>query len=506
MALTQCANRMIAGAPVSVLDYGAALDGTTDDTAAWTAALATGRSVAFPAGQSLVTDQLAFSGTDGQSIVGAGRYKSRLLVSYASFDMSAGSVVELNGWHQRVEQLGLVFTQPSTAVRANIKQYPVAIDVNGQGRPHLSGLLIQAGWRGILMQGNCGGAVLDDLQVGCFEAGAVIDGALDSVRINRFHFWPFDFAGDAPLYSVYSDGTTIALDIGRVDDLNMSSILCFRGRLVFADHGGGSAFGVGSDITLDSNYGRLEFNAGEMAISNLYSSTGATNDFLVRQTGGELKISGLAIEAGQNLSNPLVQVTGGTMIASSVFATAYAPATRVFQLTGGRLNLSNGFIQVGAENRTVPMIDVTGGRAVVTGMSASDYGGFTGEFIKVHADGHHVVSGNSALGWSVTTPTTKVFGLYGPNGGVATGLSGGDVTAPAYRRKYTGTLDGSGDATVAHGLTDGHARMVSVDAFYVGGSGERIPFSPAYVDGTNVDLAAGAPGADADYVVWLTYV
>jgi hypothetical protein len=50
MSLTKVSYSMINGAPVNVLDYGAKGDGTTDDTAAFTAALATGKSVYVPQG------------------------------------------------------------------------------------------------------------------------------------------------------------------------------------------------------------------------------------------------------------------------------------------------------------------------------------------------------------------------------------------------------------------------------------------------------------------------
>lgn len=50
MSLTKVSFSMINGAPVNVLDYGATGNGTTDDTAAFTAALATGKSVYIPQG------------------------------------------------------------------------------------------------------------------------------------------------------------------------------------------------------------------------------------------------------------------------------------------------------------------------------------------------------------------------------------------------------------------------------------------------------------------------
>lgn len=50
MSLTKVSYSMITGAPVNVLDYGAVGNGIADDTAAIQAALATGKSIFFPAG------------------------------------------------------------------------------------------------------------------------------------------------------------------------------------------------------------------------------------------------------------------------------------------------------------------------------------------------------------------------------------------------------------------------------------------------------------------------
>ena len=55
MALTKAHNRMIEGAAVNVLDYGATGDGTTDDTAAIQAAINAGGAVYLPAGTYSVT-------------------------------------------------------------------------------------------------------------------------------------------------------------------------------------------------------------------------------------------------------------------------------------------------------------------------------------------------------------------------------------------------------------------------------------------------------------------
>lgn len=508
MALTKSRNRMIEGSPVCVKDYGAKIDGVTDDTAAWNLALATGRTVMFPEGDSVITNKLSFAAIEGSAITGANRDKSRFIVNYATFNMAATAVVEMNAAYQGVHKVCFVFNQPSTAVRASVKTYPAAINLNGHSRGELSALRIEAAWVGIKAQGNCGGLVIDDVQMGALFQGLVIDGALDSVRLNRYHFWPFGIAGDAGLFAIYSDGNTVSMDIGRCDDLNMSSILSFRARMIFTDHGAGGAFGVASDITLDSDYGRIEFGDGEMVMSNVYGSTAAALDFIIKQTGGQLKIAGLAIEAAVELTTyAMVQISGANtvFIASDIMATVISPATRAFRIEGGSASLTNGFVSMAQQARSLAAIEVTGGRATITGLRASDVGVGSGDFIKVLSDGLHVVVNNSFTGWGFTLPATQASGVYNPNSGPASSYAGGFLVQHARTKKITGTLDGAGAVTVAHGIASAQLSVVSAAAFYTGPSGELSAIPAITIDGTNVVLAAGAPGASRAYMVQVTY-
>lgn len=84
MALTKATYSMIEGAVVNVLDYGAVGDGTTDDTAAITAALATGASVYFPEGTYKTGSQTI--STAGQTLFGDG-VKSIILAKTAGTNL-----------------------------------------------------------------------------------------------------------------------------------------------------------------------------------------------------------------------------------------------------------------------------------------------------------------------------------------------------------------------------------------------------------------------------------
>jgi len=77
MSLTKAHNRMIAGAPVNVLDFGATGDGVTDDTAAINAAIAVAlssyRLIYIPSGIYIVTSTLTEITEEGITIFGESR-------------------------------------------------------------------------------------------------------------------------------------------------------------------------------------------------------------------------------------------------------------------------------------------------------------------------------------------------------------------------------------------------------------------------------------------------
>lgn len=103
MALTKVTFSMIEGAVVNVLDYGAVGDGITNDAAAITAAVATGKNVYLPKGTyyyntntptQLNSNQTIFGDGQGISIIKAG---SDALGSYGIFYASSKNFVSVQG-------------------------------------------------------------------------------------------------------------------------------------------------------------------------------------------------------------------------------------------------------------------------------------------------------------------------------------------------------------------------------------------------------------------------
>lgn len=123
-----------------------------------------------------------------------------------------------------------------------------------------------------------------------------------------------------------------------------------------------------------------------------------------------------------------------------------------------------------------------------------------------------VVSGNALVSSGVFTNTaTGNINCYGNIQGTALGnsdivnsLGGGylkmsDVSFAV--KRFTGTLGSDGTVTVALGGLN--TKVLSVSAYYRGTSGEALPMTLAFVDGSNVRLTGGT--ANAKYRLGLTH-
>ena len=105
MALTKAHNRMIEGAPVNVLDFGATGDGVTDDTAAIQAAIdslaTTGGEVFFPSGRysitgiNVLTNSITLTGTGKAAPFNANVGVSSMLASVLVYASATGNAVTL---------------------------------------------------------------------------------------------------------------------------------------------------------------------------------------------------------------------------------------------------------------------------------------------------------------------------------------------------------------------------------------------------------------------------
>jgi len=138
MSLTKVSYSMINGAVVNILDYGAIGDGTTDDTAAYLAAIATGKSVYFPSGTYLVCP-----------VTGGGQRTSSAVLSsnQTLFGNGASSIIK---WKDSFTgQSLLMATNASNIVIRDLKftagptQQPLALQITPASANSVSNVTIQ---------------------------------------------------------------------------------------------------------------------------------------------------------------------------------------------------------------------------------------------------------------------------------------------------------------------------------------------------------------------------
>ena len=424
---------------LNVKDYGAVGNGLVDDSAAIQAALSSGQHVYIPTGYYLINSPLTFRQA-GQMVSGDGRNQSRLIVN-PTFDLSVQGVLIFASGEEgpQLEDFGIYFDQPDTSDRNALIQYPVAIYAVNTARFTLTSLKITNAMNGIDMTGNCGGAFINLLEMSAFGTGIHIDGSLDTVRINQFHFWCF---GMSPNQCNIFFGSAQALNIGRVDGLMLSEFLnisslginMYRSAL-------GDPWVYMSDSGFDTFNG-IKMSAGSLQVVNSYITLAGTPALRgVHQTGGILQFTNCYFISGQtqpfmlleNMSGGALQIDncyfnyangaqvslGGNADANSIQISnsRFQAQSSAFQLLGAaagtnKIHLSNNVIETANVGYASPIVDVYGAnRVYMTGNRVNDG---RGNFIHIQNDNPNWISGNIGYGWTYLLPKNGV-GFYSNN-------------------------------------------------------------------------------------------
>ncbi len=490
---------------ISVKDYGAIGDGTTDDTAAIQAALDASNVIHIPKGDYKVTDALVLP--NYCIITGDGRYSSRIMVE-TDFNMSATGVLKVNALHEpgpNLSDFGIYFTQDTTeTVRANITQYPPAIDLATIRAPRamISRMRIQAAYDGIDFTGNNGGVHIDNLELCALNKGIIGNGALDFVFLSNIEMWPFGISGTDLYTNVYSDGNTVFAELTDMDSIVAENLATFRAKVVI--DGG---FGLISQCNLDGRYANLEVKGGgKFAVGSFYSTSDAADDFAIKVSGTEtfLNIGAAWLDNATDLtgSNGLIQLltdASAELTIGDLHAKTSGVNSRLVYMDAGTMMIDNGYLEP-PQNASllVDWIDVNGGTVNLSNLRVRDKGTGTGNLIGIASDVRHSICHVIAPAWPVSLPSdSEVMQLTGNE------FASGSVTAGSRRvvstkvYEYSGSLDGSGNATVAHGLTTPHTKLPIVQAFE--SSASMAPLTINTIDGTNVSLSGGA--ASGTYVM-----
>lgn len=395
---------------------GARGDSATDDTAALRRAFESGFNVLIDAGTYTVTDALTTT-TPSHQITGAGRQVTRLRVT-PSFNLAAAGVIVIAAAQVDLSNITIDFVQSGVTSRATLIKYPPAVNMDGQQRCRLHRLRFTAAYDGISGIGNCGQSIFYDLELGTFNIGVHLGGALGAVQMHNVRVWPYEFAGNATLYeSVYSDGNTIAFKIGRVDDLKMVACTGFRARTIFEATNSIGPFGSLMGCALDGPYSRIEMSAGEMQATAIYATSNNVDDYFIKMTGGQLSVASFDFDCS-TYTAPAVLVDGGTLTMSSgTVGVATHGSTTVFRVNNGQLHLANTrFFASSGTVRTAPIIEQNGnGILALIGNSINPNTVGGSVFAKINADAPNIVVGNCCPGHSLSLPASAVNGLYGPN-------------------------------------------------------------------------------------------
>lgn len=403
---------------VSVTDFGATGNGTTDDTAAIQAAVNTGLPVYMPPGTYYVTNAITLK--NGQILRGAGRTATMFKIT-TTFNMTANGVLILGTGEPgaQVFDVGFTFTQVDQAVRANCTQYPYAIYAAGCARFVVDRVRIQAAWNGINATGNTGGCYIGFVEIGALNIGISFEGALDFVHGDQWHFWPFSISGTTYLYSgVYKDGTTIGVQLGRADGFTVNSISCFNCLFITTATADTSPTNLIGRLQLDSDYAGITMAGGVVSVGQLYKTNSSAETWTAIQVpAGELFIG--QIFAGMSGSGLLASVTGsGRLRVTGGRINSNGAAATVFSVSAGYLGLENiSWVTPGNTTYTAPFVlQSSTGNLVMIGNEFQGQATSTGTAVQVQND----VAGNCIMSnkfgqWTYTLPSNWALGTYGPN-------------------------------------------------------------------------------------------
>lgn len=432
---------------ISVKDFGAVGNGVTDDTAAIQAAINTSATVFFPRGTYLLTNAITIS-QPGQHLVGEGRNRTVFLVT-SSFNLSATAVfVAATAEPGPVwRDLRIKFTQPDTSVRASLIAYPPAIYAQSTPRFTIQNVAITGAKVGIDMRGNSGGAFIDLLEMSAFDKGIQIDGSLDSVRLTKWQYWPFDLTANQT--DIFFDASNLGLECGRCDDLHVENCLFINGgtHIRFYSSAAGTAFGNILNTDFD-NTASIKFEGGNINIAACIFTLGNAAYQAIRHSGGQLRVVGSKFEAAVALNQPMIEMTGNALRSflsiSGCKLDASGDNTVIKAASSGdtaHLIFCNN--QIAAPTNTTPsnsLVTVNAGaRIIAIGNSLTDKGTGSGNWIEVQQDNHHQVIGNTPVGWGQSIPAP-----YSSTSEFANG------TADAWRSYVTTLTAQSGSFTSAN--------------------------------------------------------
>lgn len=303
-----------------------------------------------------VMDSSVTISTPGQEIFGQGRHQTILNQSAV---LSTGTFICSTGEPgPNFHDFAVQFTQPDTTNRASLTAYNPAFYCRNTPRVRFSNLYITAAMVAFDLQGNSGGAYLLNNEVSAFNAILILDGSLDTVRVDNLQGFNFGLTTNqlviyrqsaAPTSSCSVFTGTVGICSGRMDDLKVKDSLFISGGphiYLYAGTGGPG----GTSWTAGPTFGSIEGTSFDTYWG--IDSEGA---------GGIVRITGSYFNQTTGYSAMLVN-NGAISCSGCSFAAAANPAISIG--ASGSLVLSGGYTQLVTGNSFI----TNNGNLLLTGM------------------------------------------------------------------------------------------------------------------------------------------
>ena len=272
----------------NIRDYGAVGDGSTDDTAAIQAAVATGKPVRMPAGNYRITATISCN-THGQAIRGAGRQATFIRVTgpSASFGLGIFHVSNPSGPGGGSDSCAyfsdftVALAQPDTNVRASLNNYPAIFNLDTAPRCQFENVRMVGGRVGISANVS-GGLRCFACDFACYDQNIFMDGGGDVTAFTDCEIWPFSDTGimTTNQMAIFADANCFGVYSLRNDYFSWAGGLILCGRAAYFGTGTrsdlpGSTYGWFNGTGFDT-FGGLEVISGTILATNCVFSVGGT--------------------------------------------------------------------------------------------------------------------------------------------------------------------------------------------------------------------------------------
>ncbi len=374
----------------------------------------------------VASPHIVFDGSYGTSAlsigVGPGLQTSQVPNCKGIITLTAGAAPWIVG-------LNANYTQPDPTQTA-LYTYPPLISAQNSGRFRLDHVLCSNATSCIDMRGNSGGAYIFDLKYNSYGPGIQIDGSIDTVRLEKLHWYPFNMTANQAVYYETPANGAIGVNSGRMDDLNISDSI-FLGGIGLHTYtgtgttyggvaaGGGGTFGSITNTDFDTFEG-IQMDSGSIvATASTFTLASALQSLVLN--AGSFTCTSCNFGAQATGATSIYLPNGSTAtatIGNSLFSSLTFDINDVYVLGGVMQLTGNQFFRTAGATYNKDTIFSNGGRLIATSNYAPDHGtgGGSGQFINILSDAQHSISNNVAPGWGYLTPSTG-----GGTGGVFAG-------------------------------------------------------------------------------------